>query len=100
MADLADDGYLSQPHTSAGRIPTDKAFRSFAGAVSARPLSSADRDRIFNQMQAANRSKTELASRRACSRRSPGMWVSPPLCPPHRRKLEHLELVHSRIAVS
>ncbi len=22
MADLADDGYLAQPHTSAGRIPT------------------------------------------------------------------------------
>jgi heat-inducible transcriptional repressor len=29
MADLADDGYLSQPHTSAGRVPTGKAFRSY-----------------------------------------------------------------------
>jgi heat-inducible transcriptional repressor len=29
MADLADDGYLSQPHTSAGRIPTEKAFRFY-----------------------------------------------------------------------
>ncbi len=27
MADLADQGYLAQPHTSAGRIPTEKAFR-------------------------------------------------------------------------
>src|ERR1700693_6166356 len=48
MADLADDGYLAQPHTSAGRIPTGKAYRDFAGAVPARPLSTADRDRIFN----------------------------------------------------
>jgi heat-inducible transcriptional repressor len=28
MADLYESGYLSQPHTSAGRIPTEKAFRS------------------------------------------------------------------------
>ena len=27
MADLTDAGYLSQPHTSAGRIPTERAFR-------------------------------------------------------------------------
>lgn len=36
MADLADAGYLSQPHTSAGRIPTDKAFRAFVGSLAAR----------------------------------------------------------------
>jgi heat-inducible transcriptional repressor len=29
MADLCDEGYLSQPHTSAGRLPTEKAFRSY-----------------------------------------------------------------------
>ena len=29
MADLADEGFLSQPHTSAGRIPTEKAFRTY-----------------------------------------------------------------------
>jgi heat-inducible transcriptional repressor len=34
MADLADEGYLSQPHTSAGRIPTDKAFRVYVSSLS------------------------------------------------------------------
>ncbi len=29
MGDLAEEGYLSQPHTSAGRIPTEKAFRYY-----------------------------------------------------------------------
>ena len=29
MAELEDAGYLLQPHTSAGRIPTDKAFRYY-----------------------------------------------------------------------
>lgn len=29
LADLEEGGYLQQPHTSAGRIPTDKAIRYF-----------------------------------------------------------------------
>jgi heat-inducible transcriptional repressor len=29
MADLEDLGYLAQPHTSAGRIPTDRGYRFF-----------------------------------------------------------------------
>jgi len=29
MADLEEKGYLAQPHTSAGRVPTDKAYRFY-----------------------------------------------------------------------
>src|SRR5207247_2779902 len=29
MADLEDAGYLAQPHASAGRVPTDKAYRLY-----------------------------------------------------------------------
>jgi len=29
MADLTDGGFLSQPHTSAGRVPTDQAYRVY-----------------------------------------------------------------------
>jgi heat-inducible transcriptional repressor len=35
MADLADAGYLSQPHTSAGRVPTEKAFRFYVSSLAA-----------------------------------------------------------------
>lgn len=38
MADLADEGYLDQPHTSAGRVPTAKAFRHFAESLAAQRL--------------------------------------------------------------
>src|SRR5687767_288580 len=44
MADLEDMGYLAQPHTSAGRVPTDKAYRfyveSFPPSSPASPRSS------------------------------------------------------------
>src|SRR5580700_2640756 len=33
LADLEDLGYLRQPHTSAGRVPTDRAFRVFIDAL-------------------------------------------------------------------
>jgi heat-inducible transcriptional repressor len=33
MADLADEGYLAQPHTSAGRVPTLKAFRCYVASL-------------------------------------------------------------------
>ena len=33
LADLEEGGYLSQPHTSAGRIPTERAFRLFIDAL-------------------------------------------------------------------
>jgi heat-inducible transcriptional repressor len=33
MADLEDLGYLTHPHTSAGRIPTDKAYRFYVDTM-------------------------------------------------------------------
>jgi heat-inducible transcriptional repressor len=33
MADLEEMGYLSQPHTSAGRVPTDQAYRFYVDAL-------------------------------------------------------------------
>ncbi|MGA3195296.1 MAG: heat-inducible transcriptional repressor HrcA [Terriglobales bacterium] len=34
MADLADAGYLEQPHTSAGRVPTAEAYRYYVEQLS------------------------------------------------------------------
>lgn len=31
---LAKEGYIRQPHTSAGRIPTEKAYKHFADKIS------------------------------------------------------------------
>jgi heat-inducible transcriptional repressor len=43
MADLADAGYLEQPHTSAGRVPSAAAFRYYVEQLSGRTqLSKAD----------------------------------------------------------
>jgi heat-inducible transcriptional repressor len=46
MAELAEEGYLSQPHTSAGRVPTEKAFRFYVRSLSAGRLASFEADRL------------------------------------------------------
>ena len=33
MADLEEMGYLTHPHTSAGRVPSDKAYRLYVNAL-------------------------------------------------------------------
>ncbi len=47
MAVLEDEGYITAPHTSAGRIPTDKGYRLFVDQLSSvKPLSIAERSAI------------------------------------------------------
>jgi heat-inducible transcriptional repressor len=54
MAVLEDEGYIAQPHTSAGRIPTDKGYRLFVDKMAGvKPLSSAERRAIQNFLDGA-----------------------------------------------
>ncbi|SDG95809.1 heat-inducible transcriptional repressor HrcA [Nonomuraea jiangxiensis] len=47
MAALEEEGYITQPHTSAGRVPTDKGYRLFVDRLSqVKPLSAAERRAI------------------------------------------------------
>jgi heat-inducible transcriptional repressor len=47
MSALEDEGYISAPHTSAGRIPTDKGYRLFVDKLnSIKPMSQPERKAI------------------------------------------------------
>ena len=47
MAVLEEQGFIAQPHTSAGRIPTEKGYRLFVDRLSnVKPLSGAERRAI------------------------------------------------------
>jgi heat-inducible transcriptional repressor len=49
MADLAEEGYLSQPHTSAGRVPTEKAFRFYVRNLAAAKMAAAEAHRLSSE---------------------------------------------------
>ncbi|WP_182111493.1 MULTISPECIES: heat-inducible transcriptional repressor HrcA [unclassified Actinotalea] len=54
MAALEDAGYIAQPHTSAGRVPTDKGYRLFVDRLSTvKPLSAAERRAIQTLLEEA-----------------------------------------------
>ena len=50
MADLADEGYLSQPHTSAGRVPTEKAFRYYVSSLTASRMAAVESERLRSEL--------------------------------------------------
>ncbi len=53
MSDLEELGYLDQPHTSAGRIPSDKAYRLYVDhLMKVGKLSNDERERMHDYMQA------------------------------------------------
>src|SRR5215471_12021752 len=52
MAELEEGGFLYQPHTSAGRVPTARAYRFFAQEIASQAtLNPIDKEWICRQMQ-------------------------------------------------
>src|SRR5712664_3350283 len=93
MADLEDGGYLYQPHTSDGRVPTAAAYRFFAQEIASQAtLTVEDRKWITHEMSGAN-SAAEITERAghvlAEVSRGVGIIVSPPL---RRAVLEHARM--------
>ena len=70
MAELEDGGYLRQPHTSAGRVPTDKAFRYYVDHLAAASrIGFEDRAQIELHYSSAVRDLGDIcAIRPRCSR--------------------------------
>ena len=94
MADLEEQGFLYQPHTSAGRVPTAAAYRFFAQQIMAKAtLSMEDEERIRGEFAAAA-SGEEIAERAghvlAEISKGLGIVVSPPIS---KTVLEHIRFV-------
>lgn len=54
MADLEELGFVSSPHTSAGRVPTPRGYRFFVDTLmTVRPLEAGETRRMEGQMQVA-----------------------------------------------
>ncbi len=50
MSDLSEEGYLEQPHTSAGRVPTAKAYRVFVRSLTAKRLVEQEIERLRREL--------------------------------------------------
>src|SRR5216684_3908410 len=53
MADLEEMGFVSSPHTSAGRVPTPKGYRLFVDSLlTVKPLEEGEISELQGQLQA------------------------------------------------
>src|SRR6202790_5671032 len=94
MADLEEEGFLYQPHTSAGRVPTASGYRFFAQQVAAQATLSPE-DQRWIRGQLASATTTDEVTERAGHvlaeiSRGLGIIVSPPIA---RTVLEHIRFV-------
>ncbi|HET7599991.1 MAG TPA: heat-inducible transcriptional repressor HrcA [Gemmatimonadales bacterium] len=96
MGELEQKGYLFHPHTSAGRVPTDRGYRVYVdGLMQLSPPSDHERARLRAEVAQAPRSTIEEILRRAAQvlgvlTRELGVAVAPAL---DQLVLERLELV-------
>jgi len=61
MADLENQGYIKQPHTSAGRVPAEKAYRLYIENLKEKKLNTSEEDLLIRVLQ----EKTELNFKQA-----------------------------------
>ncbi|HTV60548.1 MAG TPA: heat-inducible transcriptional repressor HrcA [Verrucomicrobiae bacterium] len=94
MADLEDEGFLYQPHTSAGRVPTASAYRFFVEQVTAQAAATPeDRQWIRRELESAQTPEAvmERASHvLSAVSRGLGIFIAPPLA---RSVLEHIRFL-------
>ena len=65
MSDLEEMGYLTHPHTSAGRVPSDKAYRLYVNNLMKKKNLSARDKRLINERLQASRDEFDATIRHA-----------------------------------
>ena len=95
MADLEAAGYLSHPHTSAGRVPTDAGYRLYVESI-APQISLAPVERLmirhqFGQVEFASEQWFRLAAATIAGVTHAAGLATP--AKPHNCRLRHIDLV-------
>ncbi len=105
MADLEEAGYLEQPHTSAGRVPTDQGYRFYLDNIFEQTrISQDDEDMIQREMLNDNLPSADQIMSRASHllsalSQSVGIVISPNISRDVIRQIEFVRISDGRILV-
>jgi len=102
MSDLEEKGFLFHPHTSAGRIPTDKAYRAYVDARLGIPaVVGPDHERLVEEIRAAGSTVENILRRAAQSlgvlTQELGVALGPRLDSTVLRRLELVRVSSNRL---
>ena len=98
MADLEELGYLEQPHTSAGRIPSDKAYRLYVDRMMRRAQLSQEEMRLLQAHAASKLDELEAVLKQTAQTLSAVTHYTAMVMPPMLagNHLRHIQLVPLR----
>src|SRR5262249_16198832 len=103
MSDLEDDGYLSQPHTSAGRIPSEKGYRFYVDNLAESGKVSKSAERYIGRMLADGERPEDAMSRASMVlstiSKNVGIVVAPPMAATVLKHIEFVDLTDGKILV-
>src|SRR5438046_3699303 len=102
MSDLEGKGFLYHPHTSAGRIPTDLAYRVYVDSLMRLPpVSPSDSDQIREELTGERNAVTQILARAAqvlgVLTKELGVAVGPSLDEAVLERLELLQVSSERL---
>jgi heat-inducible transcriptional repressor len=104
LVDLEKEGYLIQPHTSAGRVPTDKGYRLYVDSLmEVQSLAAAEEDTIRKEYAVRTKELEDLmistSHMLSSLSRYTGMVLSPRLDKSLLRRLQLIPLGSNQILV-
>jgi len=93
MADLEESGFLVQPHTSAGRVPSEKGYRCYVDSIGDSRVSKQD-ERYISRVLSDSDTPEEIMSRASyllsMITNNVGIVIAPPMA---QTLLKHIEFV-------
>src|SRR6266550_1505598 len=103
MADLEDEGYLEQPYTSAGRIPSERGYRFYVDHLAESGKVSKSDERYINKLLAESDTPEELMAHASLIlstiSRNVGLVIAPPMAATVLKHIEFVDLGDGKILV-
>ncbi len=103
MADLEEMGYLRQPHRSAGRVPTDKAYRLYVDSMlEKREITPRERQLIDHGLRSEDNPELLMARTSqilSSVSQNLGIVVSPPISQVALQHIQFIKLSENRLLV-
>ncbi len=95
MSDLEEMGYLAQPHTSAGRVPTDKAYRFYVDTLmGGAPVGRSEALQLQRQVAGARSEIDDLMESTSAQLSALSHYAAVILAPPlSQTRLERIDLI-------
>jgi len=103
MSDLEDAGYLTQPHTSAGRVPSEKGYRFFVDNLAESGKLSKSDERYIGRMLAESETPEDVMARASyvlsTISKNIGIVIAPPMASTILKHIEFIDLGEGKVLV-